>query len=54
MRIGHASGGDPTYTPGDQTGREVCVREWYGGLRFIGVGMSLAYLVLDTMLIMRK
>ena len=30
-RIGHASGGDPTYTPGDQTGREVCVREWYGG-----------------------
>lgn len=31
MRIGHASGGDPTYTPGDQTGREVCVREWYGG-----------------------
>ena len=31
MRIGHASGGDPTYTPGDQTGREVCVRDWYGG-----------------------
>ena len=31
MRIGHASGGDPTGTPGDQTGREVCVRDWYGG-----------------------
>ena len=31
MRIGHASGGDPSGTPGDQTGREVRVQDWYGG-----------------------
>ena len=29
IKIGHARGGDPTYTPGDQTGNEVKVANWY-------------------------
>lgn len=31
MRIGHASGGDPSGAPGDQSGREVRIQNWYGG-----------------------
>lgn len=31
VKICHARGGDPTYTPGDQTGREVCAGVWYDG-----------------------
>jgi len=27
--IGHARGGDPTYTPGDQSGAEVRTQNWY-------------------------
>ena len=27
--IGHARGGDPSYTPGDQTGSEVRTQSWY-------------------------
>lgn len=36
--IGNARGGDPTYTPGDQTGAEVRVQAWYlhtGGWHFV-------------------
>ena len=29
VKIGHARGGDPTYTPGDQTGSEVRTQSWY-------------------------
>ena len=29
VTIGHARGGDPTYTPGDQGGGEVRVQNWY-------------------------
>lgn len=31
VMIGHARGGDPTYTPGDQTGNEVRTQPWYSG-----------------------
>lgn len=31
VQIAHARGGDPTYTPGDQTGGEVRVQPWYQG-----------------------
>ena len=34
--IGHARGGDPTYTPGDQTGQEVRTQPWYSnGWNFV-------------------
>lgn len=29
VTIGHARGGDPTYTPGDQSGHEVRTQPWY-------------------------
>lgn len=36
VKIGHARGGDPTYTPGDQTGNEVRIQEWYAnGWNFV-------------------
>lgn len=31
VTIGHARGGDPTYTPGDQGGGEVRTQAWYDG-----------------------
>ena len=34
--IGHARGGDPTYTPGDQSGQEVRTQPWYSnGWHFV-------------------
>lgn len=36
--VGNARGGDPTYTPGDQTGAEVRIQAWYlhiGGWHFV-------------------
>lgn len=36
VTIGHARGGDPTYTPGDQTGNEVRMQAWYAnGWNFV-------------------
>lgn len=38
VKIGHARGGDPTYTPGDQSGAEVRIQSWYlhtGGWHFV-------------------
>lgn len=36
VKIGHARGGDPTYTPGDQTGTEVRTQSWYAnGWNFV-------------------
>ena len=36
VKIGHARGGDPTYTPGDQTGQEVRTQPWYSnGWNFV-------------------
>lgn len=36
VTIGHARGGDPTYTPGDQTGQEVRTQTWYAnGWNFV-------------------
>lgn len=36
VKIGHARGGDPTYTPGDQTGQEVRTQAWYSnGWNFV-------------------
>lgn len=36
MTIGHARGGDPTYTPGDQSGQEVRTQAWYpNGWNFV-------------------
>lgn len=36
VKIGHARGGDPTYTPGDQSGNEVRTQNWYAnGWNFV-------------------
>lgn len=36
VKIGHARGGDPSYTPGDQTGTEVRTQNWYAnGWNFV-------------------
>lgn len=36
VTIGHARGGDPTYTPGDQSGNEVRTQPWYSnGWNFV-------------------
>lgn len=41
--IGHARGGDPLYTPGDQSGSEVCTQGWYnGGWNFVARPKSAA------------
>lgn len=36
VKIGHARGGDPSYTPGDQSGQEVRTQAWYAnGWNFV-------------------